>query len=32
MEMNENEWNLSNLVWEQHGENEMESFLWQYYY
>ena len=26
MEMNENEWNVSNLVWEQHGRNEMESF------
>ena len=24
MKINENEWNLSNLVWEQHGENEME--------
>ena len=23
MEMNENEWNVSNLVWEQHGGNEM---------
>ena len=26
MEMNENEWNISNLIWEQHGENVMESF------
>ena len=26
MEMNENEQNVSNPVWEQHGENEMESF------
>ena len=26
MEMNENEWNVSNLVWEQHGRNGMESF------
>ena len=26
MEMNENEWNLSNLVWEQYGGNVMESF------
>ena len=26
MEMNENEWNVSNPVWEQHGENGMESF------
>ena len=26
MEMNENEWNASNLVWEQHGGNGMESF------
>ena len=24
--MNENEWNLSNLVWEQYEGNEMESF------
>ena len=24
MEMNENEWNVSNLVWEQYGGNEME--------
>ena len=23
---NENEWNVSNLVWEQHGGNEMKSF------
>ena len=23
---NENEWNVSNPVWEQHGENGMESF------
>ena len=22
----ENEWNVSNLVWEQHGGNGMESF------
>ena len=26
MEMNENEWNVSNLVWEQYGGNGMESF------
>ena len=26
MEMIEIEWNLSNLVWEQHGGNEIESF------
>ena len=26
MEMNENEWNVSNLVWEQHGGNVMKSF------
>ena len=26
MKMNENGWNISNLVWEQHGGNEMESF------
>ena len=26
MEMNENDWNVSNLVWEQHRENVMESF------
>ena len=26
MERNENEWNISNLVWEQHGGNGMESF------
>ena len=25
MKMNENEWNVSNLVWEQH-RNGMESF------
>ena len=24
--MNENEQNISNLIWEQHGENEMKSF------
>ena len=24
MEMNENEWNVSNLVWEQHGRNVMK--------
>ena len=24
--MNENEWNVSNLVWEQHGGNGIESF------
>ena len=23
-EMNENEWNVSNLVWKQHGRNGME--------
>ena len=26
MEKNENEWNVSNLVWEQYGENIMKSF------
>ena len=26
MEMNENEWNVSNLIWKQHEGNEMESF------
>ena len=26
MEMNENEWNVSNLVWEQHEENGMKLF------
>ena len=26
MERNENEWNVNNLVWEQHGENGIESF------
>ena len=26
MERNENEWNVSNLVWEQYGENGMKSF------
>ena len=26
MERNENELNLSNLVWEQYGGNRMESF------
>ena len=26
MEKNENEWNVSNLVWEQHGGNVMELF------
>ena len=26
MEMNENEWNMSYLVWKQHGGNRMESF------
>ena len=24
--MNENKWNVSNLIWEQRGGNEMESF------
>ena len=24
--MNENEWNVNNLVWEQHGGNRMKSF------
>ena len=24
MEMNENEWNVSNLIWKQHEGNEME--------
>ena len=26
MAMNENEWNVSNPVWEKHGKNRMESF------
>ena len=26
MEMNENEWNENNLVWEQYGENGIELF------
>ena len=26
MEKNEIEWNVSNLVWEQHGGNVTESF------
>ena len=26
MEKNENEWNLSNLIWEQHGGSRMKSF------
>ena len=26
MEMNENEWNVSNLVWEQHWGNGTQSF------
>ena len=26
MERNENEWNVGNLIWEQHGGNVMESF------
>ena len=26
MERNENEWNVSNLVWEQYGGNEMKLF------
>ena len=26
MERNDSEWNVYNLVWEQHGENEMKSF------
>ena len=28
MESNENEWNVSNLIWEQHGRNEMK---WNYF-
>ena len=24
--MNENEWNVSNLIWEQYGKNENKSF------
>ena len=24
--MNENKWNVNNLIWEQHGENGMKSF------
>ena len=27
MEMNENKWNVSNFVWEQHRGNGTESFL-----
>ena len=26
MERDENEWNVSNFVWEQHGGNGIESF------
>ena len=26
MERNENEWNVSNIVWEHYGGTEMESF------
>ena len=26
MEMDENEWNVNNLIWDQHGGNEMELF------
>ena len=26
MEINENEWNVSNLIWEQHGGNRIKSF------
>ena len=26
MEKNENEWKVSNLVWEQHGGNRMKLF------
>ena len=26
MESNENEWNVSNLIWEQHLGNGIESF------
>ena len=26
MKMNKNEWNVSDLVWEQHRGNEIESF------
>ena len=26
IKMNENEWNVSNLIWEQHRGNRMESF------
>ena len=26
MERNENEWNVNNLVWEQHGRNGLKSF------
>ena len=25
--MNENKWNVNNLIWEQHGENGMKSFM-----
>ena len=24
--MNKNEWNINNLIWEQHRRNEMELF------
>ena len=27
MERNENEWNVSNLVWEQHGGMEWNHFI-----
>ena len=26
MEINENEWNVSNLIWKQRGGNGIESF------
>ena len=26
MKMNENKWNLSNLIWKQYGGNRMKSF------
>ena len=27
MQKNKNEWNVSNLIWEQHGGNGMKSFM-----
>ena len=32
MEKNKNEWNVSNLVWEQHGGNGMTILLLDSYF